>query len=648
MYPGVIIEYNDQSDIPVTLPVTEVRNQPLFAAVFTADKGPEKWTRVSGADFFNLYGNTISFARHGQPLLQAAMTINAGAELLCKRLVADDATLANIGIIVKLTDVKGKVQAKDASGAPLYLDKDGNETTEKFALDEDGKPTTTANDVLYEDEEQVIGTSISYSTKSASAAFTVEDAREEIEKSLAEDGSEMLLYVIADNGRGESKKRIKINPNYKLSKSLAYTLYNLTVIEGTSEIESMTFSVNPDLIVNGENISLESMINSHSTQLTCVGVDENIEALAKIISDASGAIDDSNIYQNDILFGYTNRGVAITGVTLDKTGKDLQATYGHILDGGVNGTLGSHPFKDDKGPIRAEYIKQAVAALTGDFDTVIYNTDQYMIDVFVDANYPDEVKSAIADLANFREDFVYFRDMGVGKTDLQMIEDTNAKYDSETDKTKFCATYCQSYDVIDPYTKKQITVTIGYDLAQKLVAHCNNGCILPTAGMKYNMTIDNAIYGTLSFAPTICPEENGFEGNQKEKLEDMHINYASYINNRLVIESLYTSQERNSQWSYINNIMGIQEVVKAIRTRCPAIRYTFIDGEDLERYKADVQEVIAPFQSNFKQLSLEFVSDATYSANKIFYAALKVVYNDFVQTEWFKVTALSAVETSEA
>ena len=100
--------------------------------------------------------------------------------------------------------------------------------------------------------------------------------------------------------------------------------------------------------------------------------------------------------------------------------------------------------------------------------------------------------------------------------------------------------------------------------------------------------------------------------------------------------------------SYINNVMGIQEVVKAIRTRCPAIRYTFIDGEDLERYKADVEEVIAPFQSNFKQLTLDFVSDATYSANKIFYAALKVVYNDFVQTEWFKVTALSAVETSEA
>jgi hypothetical protein len=90
--------------------------------------------------------------------------------------------------------------------------------------------------------------------------------------------------------------------------------------------------------------------------------------------------------------------------------------------------------------------------------------------------------------------------------------------------------------------------------------------------------------------------------------------------------------------------MGIQEVVKAIRMRCPAVRYTFIDNEDLENYRADVEDVIAPFKSNFKTLELEYVEDATYSANKIFYAVLKVVYKDFIQTEWFKVTALSAVE----
>ena len=86
--------------------------------------------------------------------------------------------------------------------------------------------------------------------------------------------------------------------------------------------------------------------------------------------------------------------------------------------------------------------------------------------------------------------------------------------------------------------------------------------------------------------------------------------------------------------------MSIQEVVKAIRTRCPSIRYNFIDGTDLEKYKLDVEDIIAPYKSNFKTLELVYATDSTYAANKIFYAVLKVVYKDFVQTEWFKVTAI--------
>ena len=101
MYPGFIVEFDDQSDIP-TLPIEEVRHKPLFGTIFTADKGTEDWFKVSGEDFFKMYGNTISFDKHGQPLLQAAVSINAGAELLCKRLVAPDSTLANIGIVASI------------------------------------------------------------------------------------------------------------------------------------------------------------------------------------------------------------------------------------------------------------------------------------------------------------------------------------------------------------------------------------------------------------------------------------------------------------------------------------------------------------------------------------------------------------------
>lgn len=617
MYPGVIIDFNDQSDISVKLPVSEVRNAPLFGAVFTSDKGPEGWMRVSGEEFFKTYGKNISFAKHGQPLLQAAMSINAGAELFCKRLVASDATLANIGIVATLENTT--TQAVDADGNKLYIDDSGNETTEVT----DTPCNTTA-------------TSIRYSTKFASEVSTIDEAVESIKGSLAE--NEHLLYVFADNGRGVSKKRIKIVPNYKLSKSLSYVLYTLSIIEGVSEEESMTFSINPDLIVSDENISLDSMVNTHSTQIDCVAPEGGIRGLIEALAANLDIDDPDELLGYDVLFGCTNKGEAIPGVTVDPLGVDLQYTNGQLMSGGSNGIFGSVPFSEDK-DVRDEYIKQACAAFDGTYSTEIFNIDHNMLDAIVDANYPKEVKDAIATLATFREDFMFFRDQGIGKTDLALIEETS----KGEIKNMFAGSYAQSYDVFDPYTKKQITVTIGYSLAQMLVDHFNNGYILPTAGIKYNMIIKDAIYGTLSFAPAICP---GPDGNQKEKLDDMRVNYASYIDNQLVIETLYTSQDKNSQWSYINNVMGIQKVIKAIRARCPAIRYSFIDAEDLKRYKADVEEVIAPFANQFNQLSIEFMKDATYSVNKIFYAVLKVAYKDFVQTEWFTITALSAAETT--
>ena len=609
MYPGVIVEYDDQSTIS-PLVVNEVRNKPLFAALFTSDKGTEEWTRVTGKEFFDMYGKTISFSRHGQPLLQAAMSINAGAELLCKRLVASDATLANLGIVATIKDTE--VQATDEDGNLLYLDADNEETVE-----------------VTDTPSMVDGKAISYSIMTADSATTPAEAYEAMSGKLAE--GQYLIYVICDNGRGTSKKRIRIVPNYKLSKNMEYTMYTLSVIEGSEVVESMNFSVNPNLIVSGQNISLYSMINTNSTQLVCVDDSTGMESFITALSEVAG-IDEETLYSYDPLFGCTNRGVALSGLVVDADGIDLQYATGQMLQSGSNGAFGTHPIKNTE-----EFSTQAVAALNGTFDPAIFNVDQYRLQAVIDANYPEKVKRAIEGLAIFREDFMYFRDQGLGVNSLDLVIENHAK---ET-KSKFCATYFQSYDIIDPYTKKQIPVTIGYSLARLLVEHCNNGVNLPTAGFKHNMVINDAVYGTLSFTPTICPDPIG---NQKEILEDMRINYASYIDNQLVVESLYTSQEKNTQWSYINNVMSIQEVVKAIRIRCPVIRYTFIEGEDLERYRADVEEVIAPFRTNFKSLELEYVEDATYSANKIFYAALKVVYKDFIQTEWFKVTALADVD----
>ena len=620
MYVGTIIEYDDQSAIR-SLPIADVRNQPLYLALFTSDKGPEDWTDLAGKDWFKTYGDSISFTKHGQPLLQSAISINAGARLLSKRLVADDATLANLSIVAKVS--KSETQATDKEGNAIYIDDKGEETTKvtenpkmeyKAVIKYEGR---FVKDVKLNDPEAVF---------------------EAVKKTIQND--EYLLYTITDNGRGTSKKRFMIVPDYRLSRSKDYVIYNLVVSESGYNIESTAFNPVPSIVVTGGNYSLASVIEKNSTQIKCKQDDEGIVKFINAIAEAS-KIDVDELEGYDFLLGYTKKGNALENIVVDADGLNLSNTFGQALAEGSNGAFGDRPIENEE-----EYVKQAKYALGADgtnvYDTVIYNPDQYKIDVCVDANYPKGVKEAIENLVTYREDFVFLRDMGLGLTSYDQIYYYNAEL---AVKNKFIATYGISYDVIDPYSKKQISVTVGYTLARLLVAHLNAGRILPVCGIKHGMIIDDIVKGTLNFAPVVCPEPLG---NQKEAMEEIRVNYASYIGEDLVIETEYTSQDAYTQWSFLNNILGVQEVVRAIRRRCPIIRYTFLDGNDLERYKADIEDVISQYSSNFRSIAFEYVNDPIYTNNKIFYAALKVCHRDFVQTEWFKVTAFDLDAVSES
>ena len=621
MYVGTIVEYDDQSAI-TTLPIADVRTNPLYLALFTSDKGPEEWTVLSGEDWFKAYGSNISFARHGQPLLQAAMSINAGARLLSKRLVAPDATLANLSIVATVTETE--VQAKDSAGNLLYTDSNGDDTTE-----------------VTENPKMINAASIKYEGKSVTDITTNDPAEVASKVMTTLTAGQYLLFTITDNGRGVSNKRFMITPNYRLSRSAEYIEYAISISESNNDLETFTFSPIPHLVVYGANHSLQAIIEKGSAQVKCIQDETGTNGFIAKLAEITGQTVDE-IEAIDFLFGYNRKGVALENIIIDKTGLNLQNSFGQALLEGSNGSFGDKPFVEEN---FEEYTNQAEYALGTDsnnvFDTVIYDLDRYKIDLIVDANYPDGVKRAIETLVTYREDCCFLRDMGTGMRNLEMIRLANEEL---AVKNKFISTYCQYYDIIDPYSKRQITVTISYDLAQLMVAHMNAGRILPACGIKHDMIIDNAIKGTLNFAPVVCPEP---QRNQKEVMEDIRVNYATYIGEDLVIETEYTSQELYTQWSFLNNILATQEVVRAIRSRCPVIRYSFIDGEDLERYKADIEDVIAQYSSNFKSIEFSYVADPVYTNNKIFYAAIRVGFRDFIQTEWFKVTAINVTEASE-
>jgi hypothetical protein len=173
-------------------------------------------------------------------------------------------------------------------------------------------------------------------------------------------------------------------------------------------------------------------------------------------------------------------------------------------------------------------------------------------------------------------------------------------------------------------------------LAKRLIQHVSNGVGRPFAGLANNIYFPEIITGSINYLPVEVPGED-----QKQKLADAGINYISYYDGIPVMETMYTNSEDYTQLSYLHNIMAIQEIIRIIRSRCPRTRYTFLDGEDLEKYINDAEEIINQYSTNFKSITIQYMADEAYESNNIFYATIVVQFRNFIQEEYFKIIAIS-------
>lgn len=643
--PGTTIEWDDQSDIPaLTTPEEDLVDRPIYMVAFTADKGPEEWKhRVRGQRFFQLYGNP-SFKRHGQASIQAAKVIQQGGIVTAKRVVASDSLLANLVLVAKVE----KVQEQETDANDIYLwqynDPDTGAIVQVSSstlpvAGTGGIPAgVTITPVL------VDGTVVTYRLQSFSALGNKMDTFAKAARLDYDNGGkpalgtsgEYPLMLIADTGRGVSNKRFRIIQDDNMTYPLYYHRYFLEVYENDEILEQIAFTLNPYIIESNRNMSIETAVLRDSNQVRCRFFEDIYDDFIENIEYISGA---ANFNLMDPLFGYDLNGEAIKHYSTNAS-PILDSIYGNPLVGGSNGSFGDYPASIENTTqimnIVDIALKAAYSGNTEDGDD-IYDMDNNRIDVIFDANYHQEVKRAIEQLVNFREDCVYFRDFGLNCntiTDMKII-------DSYQSHSRFCCSYMNWYKIYDPYSRKQIKVTVTYDLAILFVNHFINGRIRPFCGQKYGIVIpqQDFVEGSLNFRPTRTPRED-----QRKIFDDLRINYLAYYDgNVLTMNTEYTSQKRYTQLSWVNNVLGIQEMIKAIRVLCPKIRYSFLDGEDLQNYKNDVQNlVISRYANRFKSCTIEYASNAVYDSNKLIYAVIKVQFRNFVQTEVFKIIALQS------
>lgn len=618
-YPGTIDNWIDQSGIQAQ-EAADITPRPLMLAAAAFDRGPEKLTRVYGADFYKLYGYYIDYEKYGQAAIQCANIINNGGELLLKRVVAEDATLANIVVVAKVTS--SRVQKTDADGNPLYVDPVS------------GKETTSAGD---NNEKVMINVaSIKYELVTVTGKKRLDEVVEEATRSFVQDDETQTftypIMVIVDNGRGESTKRFNIIPQYQISKTQNFMLYKFKYL-GSEDLdaESVYFSVVPGVMYLNKSMAIE-MACTEMLQCRAKSIEKSIDAFYNKVAEITG-FDLDELHKYDLLFGKDNKGNAVQGISYDDNGIDLSAEIGFGLESGSNGVFGDTPILTD------EYEKALKDVFNGTFDEDIYNLDLYKIDACVDANYPYEVKKAIYELAKFRKDFYFFGDLGL---EIETFSDAQNKM-YEMPRDKFTGWYGQSYQILNPFTKRNIDVTIGYSIARMVIPHLVNRTHTPYCGILFNWTIPEAIEGTINFTPKITPTVN-----QKTLADDLRLNYASVLNNVLTLETEFTSQEELTQLSFINNVTAIQKIIKTVRDRCPSFRYSFISTTDLQSYKKEVNRIIATFTGWFESLEFVYVQDDIMRANKIFEASLKVKHKDFVQSEILNIYTLGTEQATVA
>jgi hypothetical protein len=612
-YPKSRFEIVNQTQIQEISTTAVSRPTAIMMCPYTSDKGTEDWELLYGLTDFTDRKGSISFVKHGQAQLSVAEALRSGAFVLAKRMVSDDAALANVTIKARV------VKADDVSYVYFY--------------------TSSAVNIETFDE----------ACESGYGKF-------DPDAEVGDAGLDVPLFTVTPMGRGVSNIFIRINPEYITSKSTSYIKYSFEVYEGVDLIESIIFTMNPDIIVDNVAYAMNPKIKSGSNQVRVQlyedGLYKLVSALAETATDGSESIPVSTLINMDFINALDRKGTtAIAGIvtkaptggdgsdawTTNKpaditTAYDLSAAPGVPLANGTFGAMGVSPVAN-----ATEYEKMLLGAFGANttstlFDPIIYDLDAYKVDFIPDCNWPLSVKKAVTDLVDFRGDLVFLADFGTTKNTLTDIKE----YAQNMQNSKYVAMYHNYCKILNPYTKKEITVTMPYLLISRLVNHISGGVGRAFAGIANEIYFPEIVEGSVNFLPVEIPGQD-----QKQELVDYNINYISYYDGTPVMETMYTNDDEYTQLSFLHNVMAVQEIIKVIRTRCPRTRYTFLDGDDLDTYLEDVEKLVAQYSTNFKSISVQYMEDEKYESNNIFYAVLKVQFKNFIQEEYFKIIAIS-------
>lgn len=563
--------------------------------ITTVSNGLEEFDEKFGVGPYSIYG---------QPLINArASAYTNCATLRVLRITADDATYANNNIFVsyKIEEIPGT------------------------------EPETT---------KKVMKVRFIPSSSNKLQDLDKMDAVAALPEDLPDDDGwtniDKPFLSVAYVGKGLCGNNIsfRISNHPRADKTNAYKNYYFTVFENTTQKEEFKISFTPDAIVNGNSIFIENVVNKFGgVGSDYVRVKYNEQILPELYNVYKSEVDPKttltqeefdpflginkrlaslssskyNSFAESKDIAISNFEIVSENITIDDSHEirvaQLNGVFGNALSNGSDGIFDiSTPKETRDAAISDKYID----AFEGKIDRDIMSKYRCPLDVVFDANFPKEVKYALANFtAKREEDFRTYFDLGIDELERDSAFDASM-YDT---CINFWTMSIDAYygKIKDPYNQKIIPVTSTYNLSLNLPYHWKKygGKHIPYAGSKYGI-IDNYIKG--SIYPVY---DDSIDQKILDRFVDEHVNFAKIDAKGNVIRGSQTTRynglmnafEDNpttytvSNLSEENNCHIVLDIKKDAEKLVANYSYNFNEASDIALFNREAESITAKYQA---------------------------------------------------
>lgn len=443
------------------------------------------------------------------------------------------------------------------------------------------------------------------------------------------------LFCFYSTGKGDygNDFRVRMTPDNNGDRSNEYKNYTVELSTASSGMRKIGVFSRAMMYVNGivgtKSYFLDDLINDEDEGSTKINVYTDVNNFEKILEVYNTNSENPDLIPEtaDILFGKNKLGVAISDINISTeqgstvgTVISLDDVNGIPLESGDNGNFGPgvDPSTKEKA-IEDGYL----AAFGGKLDKGVLSTRRFPVRYFYDANYSENVKSALIVLVNKREDCQLYLDAGIQPSTeaiLTWAEQLKGK------RGRLISTECQHYDIKDPFTGKRITMTTTYFLAsimsRVLEENGLNTAITGEAYAKLSGHIKNSLY------PIIDADDK----EVKEKLYNLKVNYFEAIGeNSFIRATQSTSQEINSDLSEENNMRVTLDIKRNLEAMNLSKIYNLAEPEDRKLFKEAADRLIAEYRGMCRDAQVDFAMNSYEEERSILHCYLSIVFKSMVK-----------------